>query len=119
MKHNLANLIYRKTLESQGCSVNLDGSEPQSGYMVGLKGYELKVNILDLQPEHIDHFIRKNCDQLFNRKYFIGTWIEGETAYIDISINLKNKLVALAYGLFNGQICIWDVVRKLEIYKLS
>lgn len=121
MKQNysLSNLIYRKTIENQGCTMSLRGQEPSSGYMVGLKGYELRINVLDFTPEHVDHVIRKNLPKLYEDKVYLGSWINGDQVYLDLSVNLQNKAVALAYGVLNGQICIWDILRKVEIYQLQ
>jgi hypothetical protein len=84
----VAPLIAGKTIESQGCSLNLDGYVPVKGYMIGIKGKELKVNILDFNTGQIDHFIRANLDFLHKRNYFVGTWINGDQVYIDLSLNL-------------------------------
>ena len=111
--------IFKKTIENQGVSMNLDGLKPVTGYMVGLKGHEVRINISDFNEGHIDSFIRSHLYILHNRKAYIGTWIKNDTVYIDLSINLDNKAVALAYCSYNGQICIWDVLNKVEIYQLQ
>jgi hypothetical protein len=116
---SISNPIHKQTIENQGCSMNLDGHKPVKGYMVGSRGNEHKVNILDFNAGHIDSFIRSNLDKLHNRNYFVGTWIDNDIVYIDISLNMPNKNNALIWGKANGQICIWDVEKKVEIYQLE
>jgi WD40 repeat protein len=117
--YSISNPIHKQTIENQGCSMNLDGLQPVTGYMVGTKGNEQKINILDFNAGHIDSFIRRNLDKLHNRNYFVGTWINDDTVYIDISLNMPHKEQALLWGKANGQICIWDVEKKVEIYQLE
>ena len=60
--YSSAPLIAIHTIENHGCSMNLDEMQPVTGYMVSVKGKELKVNILDFNTGQIDHFIRANLD---------------------------------------------------------
>ena len=118
MKNDLFSLaypVYKKTLEVSGCSLNLSNEAPVTGYMVSLKGYEARVPLLDFNSGHVDQFIRNNLKLLYNRKCFIGTWIESDIVFIDISMNLQNKRASLAFAQDNGQIAIWDVLNKKEI----
>lgn len=117
--YSISNPIFKQTIENQGCSMNLDGVKPVTGYMVGVRGKELKINILDFNAGHIDSFIRGNLDFLHNRNYSIGTWIDNDIIYLDLSLNMPNKDNALIWGKANGQICIWDVEKKIEIYQLE
>ena len=116
---SISNPIFKQTIENQGCSMNMKSLIPDSGYMVSLKGMELKINVIDFSPEHVDHFIRKNLSCLFNKSCYIGTWINNDLVYLDISLNIKDKNQALEYAKANGQICIWDVEKKVEIYQLE
>ena len=117
--YSISNPIFRQTIENQGCSMNLDGISPVTGYMVGTKGNEVKVNVLDFNAGHIDSFIRSNLSPLYDRTYFVGTWIDNDVVYMDISVNCQSKAEALRRGKENGQICIWDVLNKVEIYQLQ
>ena len=117
--YSISNPIFRKTVENQGCSMNLDGHEPVNGYMVGTKGNEVRVNVLEFNAGHIDSFIRAHLYALHNRNYFVGTWISNDVVFIDLSLNLEKKETALIYGKASGQLCIWDVEKKVEIYQLE
>jgi hypothetical protein len=115
----LRNLVIRKTIENQGCSINLNSEIPDKGFMVSLKGHELQVNILEFSLDHIDRFIDDNIKLLSNRKCFIGTWVENDIVFIDVSINLKNKRASLAFAQDNGQIAIFDVLQNKTVYLLN
>ena len=117
--YSISNPIFKQTIENQGCSMNLDGLSPVKGYMVGISGHEKKVNISDFNAGHIDSFIRANLSLLHSRYYFIGTWIDNDMVYIDLSMNVESKQAALICGKESGQICIWDVEKKVEIYQLE
>ena len=117
--YSISNPIFKQTIENQGCSMNLDGLSPVNGYMVGISGHEKKVNISDFNAGHIDSFIRANLYVLFDRNYFIGTWIDNDMVYIDISENIQSKKTALIHAKESGQVCIWDVEKKVEIYQME
>jgi hypothetical protein len=117
--YSISNPIYKQTIENQGCSMNLDGLKPVTGYMVSFRGKEQKINVLDFNAGHVDSFIRSNLDLLHNRNNFVGTWIDNDIVYLDLSLNILDKDTALVWGKANGQICIWDVKNKVEIYQLE
>lgn len=119
VNNSISNLITRKTIENQGFSVNLNETIPESGFMVSLKGCELQVNILDFNSGYIDKFIDDNIKLLSNPKCFIGTWVENDTVFIDISMNLQNRRASLAFAQDNGQIAIFDVLNNKTIYLLQ
>jgi hypothetical protein len=115
----IAGVIARKTIEDQGCSMNLNGHEPVTGYMVGIEGTERKELLLDFNEGHVDSFIRANLGKLHDRNYFVGTWINGDIVVIDCSINCPDLESALLMGKINHQVCIWSVINKREIYQLE
>ena len=117
--YSISNPIFRQTIENQGCSMNLDGVSPVHGYMVSIQGKEQKINILDFNAGHVDSFIRTNLDKLHDRDYFIGTWIDNDVVYLDLSINRPDLSVALFIAKHTHQICIWDVEKKVEIYQME
>ena len=50
---------------------------------------------------------------------FIGTWVDNDLVYIDLSHNVQSKKAALICSKEGHQICIWDVEKKVEIYQLE
>ena len=120
MKQSISKTIADKTIENQGCNMNVFGQKPLTGYMVSLKGKEVRELLLDFNQNHIENFIKANSLALHgNPGLYIGTWVNGDQVCIDLSVNLRNKAIAIAYGVLNGQTCIYDVLNKKEIYWLE
>ncbi len=116
MKNNLSEFIYRKTVQNQGCSINLDGREPESGFMVSYQNTEKRVKLFDFSAMHIESFIRANLGSLHQRGNFIGTWIDNDIVFIDISFNVPDRQLAITLARKFGQIAIFDVNEKKSIY---
>jgi hypothetical protein len=120
MKQSISKTIADKTVQNQGCSMNIYGKEPVKGFMVSLKGYEAQENLLDFDQTNIEKFIKANSRPLYgNPNLYIGTWVNGDQVCIDLSINLQSRGISIAYGKLNGQTCIYDVLNKKEVYWLE
>jgi hypothetical protein len=111
--------IYAQTIEKQNCSMNLAGNYPKIGYLAGMKNKERWINITEFNKAHIDSFIRSNLDKLFNKHCYIITSVNGDIVTLDLALNIPSEELAFRFAESNGQICIWDIERKLEIYQLE
>ena len=128
----LTNIIeYVKN--NNGCNIDasLDLKEIKSGYMVSLKGYEKTIDLNDLndlnnliiQKKVFDAILEKTDTikdlRQLNRKsnFCIGLWHNNDDKklYIDISVNIKSKRVAIEQGIKNLQYYIYDVVNDCDI----
>jgi hypothetical protein len=116
MKKHLSNLIYSKTIENQGSSFNLLGETPDKGYMVSYSGAERKVNVLEFNQMHVEQFIRANLSHLYELGAYIGTWVDTDVVYIDLSANIGSLDEALKFASDNGQLAIYDVQSGKSIY---
>ena len=47
---------------------------------------------------------------------YIGLWLDNNKMYIDISINIIDKVEALEFGKKNKQLAIYDIVNNDSIY---
>jgi hypothetical protein len=99
--------------------MNLAGNCPKNGYLAGLRGKERWINITEFNKGHIDSFIRANLGQLFDKNCYIITSVSGDIVTMNLALNYVNKETAFRFAESNGQICIWDIERKLEIYQLE
>ena len=130
--NKLTNIIeYVK--KNNGCNIDasLDLKDIKSGYMVSLKGYEKTIDLNDLndlsdliiQKKVFDALLEKTDTikdlRQFNRKsnFCIGLWYNNDDKklYIDISVNIKNKRVAIEQGIKNLQYYVYDVVNDCDI----
>jgi hypothetical protein len=115
--NDLINKIYQKTIENQFYVVNIEGKEPVTGYTVSTIGNELRIKLSDFTPEKIDKYIKT---KLLRYPYaYFGTWILDDTVYIDVLYYTECKAIAIEAGKMFGQVCIWDISSKQEIYWLS
>lgn len=48
--------------------------------------------------------------------YFIGSWIDNDIVYLDVSINPSEKELALFWGKEFNQLAVYDVVNQKTIY---
>lgn len=117
--HDFLHSIYVKTIENKGYSINLNSNVPDKGYMVSLKNCELQVNLFNFNSRLLKEYINTHIVLLSNPKCFIGTWIENDIVFIDISMNLKNRRASLAFAQDNGQIAIIDVLQNKTVYLLN
>jgi hypothetical protein len=96
-----------------------DNSAPTSGYMVSLEGLEF---IIDNFDDISDEEINKTCDryrpqaQLRSEYTYFGAWVDDNKLYLDLSMNIQDREVAIAYGHANHQKAIYDVNNDKSIY---
>lgn len=128
----LTNIIeYVK--KNNGCNIDasLDIKEIKTGYMVSLKDYEKTIDLNDLndlsdliiQKKVFDAILEKSDTikdlRQINRKskFCIGLWYNNDDKklYIDISVNIKSKRVAIEQGIKNSQYYIFDIVNNCDI----
>lgn len=110
--------ILNRTIVDKGYTTDLDGNKPDTGYMVGLEGFESTMPInrsIDDGIAFIDAFIFTNKEELNKPNRYLGTWINEGIIYIDISVNINLRKLAVTLGIKNNQIAIWDLSTKEEI----
>lgn len=82
------------------------------GFMVSLQNYEKKTTLKKLNNKTI-----KQYQKLAKEKNaFIGFWIDGDVLYIDLSVNILNKMQAIATGRKHKQFAIYDLKENKSIY---
>lgn len=104
-------------LENKGATLdkNYNNFNSDNGFMVSIKGQEVKVNKNDI--EEIKKEIEKKRGFIGNKKgLFIGLWLENDVLFIDVSIHIVNYLEALEVARNNEQLAIFDLKKKDSIY---
>lgn len=92
----------KKAELKRGCMVSLEGTETQTqgdDYQAIKKAIEEKQEII------------KDKNNMY-----IGLWLDSGIMYIDISINIIDKVEALEFGKYNKQLAIYDLVNNDSIY---
>jgi len=113
--------IINRVKDEGGLTISMiDGSEPQTGFTFA-RGRKYS-SIVDAQTFYKDedvlasYYIKHKAD-LTGGKYHLGLWhndADGQV-YLDVSENIQDRERAIAQGIKNDQISIWDVVNKKEI----
>lgn len=88
---------------------------PSVGYMVSIKGFEEKHR--DIDDDIVFGYINKHLDELCPTNY-IGIWKDG-VWYLDISIHILDRELAIKVGQKNEQKAIWDCAKAESIYLSS
>lgn len=103
-------------LKNGGFSLNPDGLNATSGFMVSCKDL-YKINLSDLTPDKLDNAIK----EVTEIDGYIGGWLDTETNddnnfYLDISINIQDRNEAIELAKKNGQLAIYDIASGESIY---
>lgn len=104
-------------IENKGATLdkNYNNFSSDNGYMVSLKGQEIKVNKNDIQG--IKKEIEKKRKFIENKKgLYIGLWLDNDIMFIDVSIHIIDYMEALEVGRNNNQLAIYDLQKKDSIY---
>lgn len=107
----------KRIIENGGATLTseLKQAELVNGFMVSLEGTETQTkgddyNAIKKAIEEKQTIINNN-DNLF-----IGLWLDGGIIYVDISINIIDKVEALEFGKYNKQLAIYDLENNDSIY---
>lgn len=93
----------------------LKKAELKRGYMVSLEGTETQAQGEDYQA--IKKAIEEKQKIIKDKNnMYIGLWLDSGVMYIDISINIIDKVEALEFGKYNKQLAIYDLVNNDSIY---
>ena len=103
-------------LKNGGFSLNSDGLNATSGFMVSCKDL-YKINLSDLTPDKLDNAI-KEATEIGG---YIGGWLDTEANdkdnfYLDISVNIQDKNKAIELAKKNNQLAIFDIATGESIY---
>ena len=107
-----------------GASVNLEGTQASSGYMVSIYPTRSKaINVDELTISTLYEYIEENVDLLTDTNNFIGLLNDPKTniIYIDISINVKDSIIATALCFSHDQIAYFDLstFQSVEVNRLA
>lgn len=104
--------------QNHGFTEDSAGNRPKTGYMVSLKGMEVK---LDGVSGMSDLRLNEVCKVYYNQidwkpNLYFGAWVDGDDLYLDVSTNIEDREVAIAFGRANEQISIYGIENNEVIY---
>lgn len=107
----------KRIIENKGETLTkeLKKADINGGYMVSLEGTETQTQGDDHQA------IKKAIEEKQaiikdNNNMYIGLWLDSNIMYIDISININDKVEALEFAKYNKQLAIYDLENNDSIY---
>jgi len=90
--------------------------DKSSGYMVSIAGRERIVKRHLIQALAIAEYIKDNLSILSSdNDIYFGAWISDDNVYLDVSIWIENRNIALSFGRGQKQIAIWDIANGCEV----
>ena len=97
-------------IKNQGATLTktLRKSSLKSGFMVSLEGYEIILKTSQ-RTKIFREIKRANKKSKKFPNSYVGVWIEKGQAYIDVSLNIKDKNKAIEFGKKNKQLAIYDI----------
>jgi hypothetical protein len=109
--------IKESLAASGGCSINLHGEEPESGYMVGDNSAVLLP--AELCTRHkIQYIITKvfSGTDFFCPGLYVGVWMRDDRNIVIVpSVNIFDSYFAIEYANSMRQDYMYDVVRKIVV----
>lgn len=107
----------KRIIENKGETLTkeLKKADINGGFMVSLEGAEVQKNINDING--IKKAIEEKQKIIKNKNnMYIGLWLDSNIMYVDISININDKVEALEFGKYNKQLAIYDIINNDSIY---
>jgi len=86
---------------------------PSGGYMVGGVVPSAICKTQDME-DFLARFLVEHEDAV--ESAYLGTWIEGDTVYIDVAENVPDLETAVRLGRQRGEKAIYDVANGRSIY---
>lgn len=111
------NIDIKKIIIEGGATLNKNGEDfvSNKGFMVSIKGQEVKVDKNDIQG--IKKEIEKKREFIKDKKgLYIGLWLDSDIMFIDVSIHILDYNEALEVARDNDQKAIFDLKNKTSIY---
>ena len=106
---SLNNLVHELALAGGfSYNVNTGESNPKTGYMVSLAGYEEQFYFDDFDNRDLKNYFFKHSVQFAKEESFLGGWLTDNVVYLDVSINILDLETAIYVGIINEQVAIYD-----------
>jgi hypothetical protein len=107
----------KRIIENKGETLTkeLKKAELKRGYMVSLEGTETQTKSDDYQAI-IKAIEEKQAIIKDRNNIYIGLWLDSNIMYIDVSVNIIDKVEALEFGKYNKQLAIYDLKNNDSIY---
>ena len=112
----LNNKMIKEILKNGGATLdyNYNNFNASTGYMVSLYGYEVKIDINDIEAIKKEIENKKEIAKKVNG--YVGLWVDNGLMFIDISKHIIDYNRALEVARNNKQLAIYDLKNDKSIY---
>ena len=109
--------VVEDTLKDGGLTIKpFQNEKPETGYMVALEGYELKVPVTEFFTGLVADYLGEHAQKLMdNPSLCMGTWVNEGFVYLDLSENIPNREQALELGRERHQLAIFNLETFEEV----
>lgn len=109
----LNKMVMKSIMQNGGGTFTtaLDSAKVRRGFMVSLEKYEQVVPINKAHTTELNTMV----EIATKLNAYIGTWLNDDKIYIDLSININNIEDAIRIGKENNQLAIYDIVNDMVI----
>lgn len=113
----LNNKMIKEMIKNGGATLdtNYNNFNSSIGYMVSLDGYEVKIDINNIEAIKKEIETKKEEAQKIKNSY-IGLWVDNGVMYIDISKHIIDYNKALETARNNKQLAVYDLKNDKSIY---
>jgi hypothetical protein len=110
-KLDLFNKALSALKTSGGFSLQANGHEPTTGFMISTPGTEETFRASDISVDDVRGYMDKYSDLLKQDNAYFGGWLDRESdeIYLDISVNVQDEAEARRMGKEHKQIAIFDL----------
>ena len=106
--------IFDSVHKTGGATYRPFSRQTPRGYMVSRKGTEEKYrgfNVHHLLRYEADHRTMLTCSP----DLYVGIWVDNGTTYLDLSVAIPDRHVAIAFAKAQGQLAIYDIANNETI----
>lgn len=100
-----------------GLSLDLvTDTAPNSGYMVSMPKTERRIPLALFNEESLSSFVNYHAKDIYKLGAMLGAWIEKDTVFLDLSVNIPDYDTARLLGIKYKQLAIYDIANAETIY---
>lgn len=107
--------FLKETVLNNGATIGINGQTLSNGYLVSLAQFGEVIDIDNLDLRTIPKFVSNNENELNKDNRFLGSWINDDKLYLDVSVLITDKRIAIETAYKNNQTAIYDNVNDIVI----
>ncbi|MEU1353911.1 hypothetical protein ABZ410_08395 [Streptomyces cinnamoneus] len=106
----VATTLLAEVKECGGMTYAPGRPTPIAGFMVSLHGSERTFPLSAFGHAELSNYMREYANRIdADPRLYYGAWVDEGTVYLDVSMNIADRVEALLMGEFESQKAIYDV----------